>query len=85
MVKCCVCRETLTYKIEGKEQFPVCEKKQCIKSIIEVFCGIYRNVDKETGNETEGFFFCNNLLRYDHFDEDFERIWKETHEFKEVE
>jgi len=72
--KCCVCGES-TGK---KDSIPICKKKACIKEFVRDFGHFCQGVNEQLGMESEGFIFNNKLIRYGHFEEDFEKIWKEN-------
>jgi len=80
MDKCCVCGEVLKREEVADEDIPLCEKKECIKEFTRFFGRFCQAVDEETHMETEGFFCGDHLIRYDHFDEDFEKYWQEENE-----
>ena len=78
-MSCCVCGKVLSYPVEG-DQMPLCEDKECIKQFVEVFGRFCQAVIEEAGMASDGFFYNGKLIRYDHFNEDFEKIWAEEGE-----
>jgi len=74
-MECCFCGDMLEYEID-KDDFPVCKKKECVKKLVG-FCGSFcHSIDEELGVDTEGFIFAGKIIRYGHFEEDFNKIWE---------
>lgn len=73
--KCCVCGDTLNYIVKD-DAMPLCEKKECVKMFARFFGRFCQAIDQETGMDTNGFFYGKKLIRYDHFDEDFDKAWE---------
>lgn len=78
-MKCCVCKKEIIWEL-GEDELPICGKKKCVKTMTEIFGSFCQAIDEETGMETEGFKMGKELIRYSHFDEDFERAWRKNNE-----
>jgi len=75
--KCAICKSELTFEL-GKDDVPICGKKDCVKKFTKIFGDFCRAVSEKAGMDTEGFLFKGKLIRYTHFEEDFEKIWEEV-------
>jgi len=77
--KCCVCSDKVG-ELESEERehgnIPLCRKKECVRTFVWFFGKFCESIDKQAGMDTEGFVFNQQLVRYSHFDEDFEKVWK---------
>ena len=73
--ECCVCGNSV--KIEAEKDIPLCKRKSCLKAFIKTFSSFCKSVDEQAEMETEGFLLNGVLIRYNHFDEDFEKAWKQ--------
>jgi len=72
MTECLFCGET----IQTEDKIPVCKKKQCFKELVRAFSRFCQAIDEECDMDTEGFIVNGKLIRYGHFDEDYERIFE---------
>lgn len=74
--KCWVCGESLKKPVEARE-IGLCEKKECHKMFVKAFSDLCQNVDELAEiDDTNGFYYNKHLIRYNHFDEDFDKAWE---------
>lgn len=73
-MKCCLCGDS----IKEESEIPLCNKKECIKEFVKIFGGFCQAVDEESDMAIIGFYYNNKLIRFDFFEEDFEKAWEEN-------